>query len=81
VFRSEKYHHLLAEIGREQGLWEQRCPIGEMGCSIAGKREPHLTVSECSGVRSITICWLKLVESKDCGSKEMDWRVLDERYL
>ncbi len=24
VFRSEKYHNLLAEIGREQGLWEQR---------------------------------------------------------
>jgi hypothetical protein len=49
-----------------------------MACRIAGKREPHLTFSECSGVRSITICWLKLVESKDCGSKEMDWRVLDE---
>jgi hypothetical protein len=36
---------------------------------IAGKREPHLTFSECSGVRSITICWLKLVREQGLWEK------------
>jgi hypothetical protein len=44
VFRSEKYHNLLAENGREQGLWEQRNGLVRAWLK-KGTYKPHLSLS------------------------------------